>query len=78
MAKQSKQDRLIRLSDGRCPIHGVGMSQIDLEHVLLPCGHYEPKRYIVECTRNDCNIRAYEEKPFKDAILFPEFQHLIA
>lgn len=76
--KQSYSDRMKRLSDGRCPIHGIPMYQIDIEHILQPCGHYDTGRFIVGCSRKDCNIKAYEEKPFEDAVLFPEFNHLIA
>lgn len=75
--KQSRQDRLTRLSDGRCPIHGIPMYQIDLEYVQLPCGHYEARRSIVECSRRDCEILAYEEEPFQDAVLLPQFQYLL-
>ena len=76
-AKQSYADRVHRLSDGRCPIHGIPMYQIDLEYVALPCGHYEARRAIVECSRKDCEVLAYEEKPFQDAVLFPQFQYLL-
>jgi hypothetical protein len=78
MAKQSRLDRMERLKDGRCPIHGIPMYQKDLEYKQMSCGHYHPGRAIVGCSRNDCDIRAYEEKPFEDAELFPEFLYLIA
>ena len=75
--KQTKQDRLKRLSEGRCPIHGLTMYQIDNEQILLPCGHYKYSRAIVECSRKDCDIKAYEKKAFENAVLFPEFEYLI-
>lgn len=77
MKKQSNLDRIKRLKEGRCPIHGTPMTQIGLEDILMPCGHWEFGRYVVGCGRKDCEIKAYEEEPFKDAVLLPEFQYLI-
>jgi len=52
MAKQSKQDRLRRLNRGRCPVHGVLMTQVD---DWFPDG--DGDRYtIVGCPRKDCEI----------------------
>lgn len=79
MAKQSRIDRIKRLENGRCPIHGIPMYQEYLEYIKMPCGHYHATgRSIVECSRKDCNIKAYENKPFQDAELFTEFLNLIA
>lgn len=77
MAKQSKQDRLLRLSKGRCPIHGISMSQIGLEFLTSPDGQNYIGRHIVDCPRKDCFVLAYEETPHADAVLLPQFHHLI-
>jgi hypothetical protein len=77
MTRQSKNDRLKRLKEGCCPIHGICMSQIGLEEILLSCGHYKTGRFIVGCGRKDCDIKAYEEEAFKDAVLLPEFEYLL-
>lgn len=71
MAKQSKQDREFRLSEGRCPIHGGEMGQID--------GWYEEHGVsytIVGCARKDCDFcaKAFSfEGPWE---LLPEFKFL--
>jgi len=41
--RQSKEDREKRLADMRCPIHGTGLCQIDVDRM--------------ECPRRDCRIR---------------------
>lgn len=72
MAKQSKQDREFRLSEGRCPVHGGGMGQID--------GWYEENGVsytIVGCASKDCDIcvKAFSfDGPWE---LLPEFQFLV-
>ncbi|WP_455233591.1 hypothetical protein [Geopseudomonas aromaticivorans] len=50
MAKQSAKDRAFRLSEGRCPIHGVSMPQIGLT------GEGDQQRALVGCPRKDCEI----------------------
>ncbi|MBA7528434.1 hypothetical protein ES705_20618 [subsurface metagenome] len=63
MKKQSKEDKLKRLKKGQCPIHGLVMLQVDLIY-------FDNKlTAVVECPRKDCNIRATEKEPFKNAIL---------
>ena len=73
MAKQSKKDREFRLSEGRCPIHGGWMGQID--------GWYYPRNSaaytIVECGRNDCNVRAKAFSVLGPCELLPEFGFLL-
>lgn len=54
MAKQSREERLRRLDSGCCPVHGIGLTQVD--------GWYYPEGeepYTIEgCPRNDCSITA--------------------
>jgi hypothetical protein len=42
MKKQTKEDQEKRLSDLRCPVHGLGLGQIDEERLT--------------CPRKDCRI----------------------
>lgn len=70
---QSSADRSKRLSEGRCPVHGIWMSQTD--------GWYEQadgKDYtIVGCPRRDCNITAKAfsfDGPWE---LFPDLEYLL-
>lgn len=49
MAEQSRIDRLKRLEDGRCPIHGIGMVQVGQDGAL----------FRVECPR----VATYRELP---------------
>ena len=44
MKKQSREDQEKRLSDLRCPVHGLGLCQIDED-------------YNMECPRRDCHIK---------------------
>ncbi|HXM35617.1 MAG TPA: hypothetical protein VN920_10550 [Pyrinomonadaceae bacterium] len=69
-AKQSVADRLKRLEEGRCPIHGLVMTQV---------GNTDDGRhlFIVACPRKDCSVQATEAKPFGEATLLPAFSHLI-
>jgi hypothetical protein len=32
---------------------------------------------VVECSRKDCQIKAYEKEPYENAILFDEFKYLL-
>lgn len=67
MAKQSAADRIKRLESGRCPVHGIGMSQVDL---------WDGKA-IVKCDRRDCDIKGVERHPDPKVTLLPNWQHLI-
>lgn len=53
MAEQSRIDRLKRLEDGRCPIHGIGMVQVGQDGAL----------FRVECPRADCNVQGTTHEP---------------
>lgn len=52
--KQSVKDRKIRMNEGRCPVHGIFMSQIDSWY--YPKG--ETPYTIVGCDRRNCLITA--------------------
>ena len=71
--KQSLTDRLNRLNDGRCPIHGIWMSQVD--------GWYYPddrEPYtIVGCPRSDCEARAKANSFDGPWELLPECLYLL-
>lgn len=71
MAKQTPADRLSRLADGRCPIHGLPMYQVGSAVVD------EKTRFVAECTRADCNVQATTHEPFGPAVLLPEFEYLL-
>ena len=72
MAKQSTQDRQLRLSEGRCPIHGIWMPQIESWHEEKGISFT-----IVGCPRKNCNIkvRAYSINGPWD--LLPQFKYLL-
>jgi hypothetical protein len=72
MPKQSPQDRLRRLADGCCPVHGVAFVQVGNTEVN------GKQRYVGECPRMDCQIRATTHEPNGPAVLLPEFEHLIS
>lgn len=71
MARQSAQDRAERLAEGRCPIHGIDMPQIDI------LGEGTMRRWLVECPRGDCEIKGTSHKPSGPVDLLPEFRNLI-
>ncbi len=72
MAKQSKRDRELRLSEGRCPVHGGWMGQI--------AGWIEndgaPYTFVV-CSRKNCDIRAKAYSIDGPWELAPEFEYLL-
>lgn len=53
MARQSKLDRKQRLDEGRCPVHGHWMSQVDSWYED-EFGEYT----IVGCPTKNCGVRA--------------------
>lgn len=71
--KQSTEDRLRRMNDGRCPIHGTAMGQVD--------GWYYPegeKPYTIEgCGRRDCHVRVKAYSYDGPRELMPEWAHLL-
>lgn len=50
-AKQSIQDRKERLLSGRCPVHGLDMTQVGRT------GKDEDGAMVVQCSRRDCQIQ---------------------
>jgi len=73
MRKQSRDDRLKRLKESRCPIHGIAMGQVDIFDDRIT--------FIMECPRKDCNIRAFEIDAEDGSIvsitLLSEFKYLL-
>ncbi len=53
-AKQSVADQAKRLNGGRCPVHGLGMGQVDRYYETDDGQPFT----IVGCPRRDCGIRA--------------------
>lgn len=68
MAKQSRTDRLRRLAAGLCPVHGVGMSQVN----------QIGSRTIVACDRSDCEISGVEHYPSRKITLLPGYEALLS
>lgn len=69
MVKQISADRLKRLSKGCCPVHGIGMTQIDIKD--------DRKTFVISCPRDDCNIVATTVEHDGNAVLMPEFLYLL-
>jgi len=73
MRKQSRDDRLKRLKEGCCPIHGIVMGQVDISDDRIT--------FIMECPRRDCNIRTFEidaeDGSIESIALLPEFKYLL-
>ena len=69
--KQSPQDRLRRLADGCCPIHGIPMSQVGNTEVN---GKHV---FVAGCPRKDCDIEATAKDGDGPCVLLPAFEHLI-
>jgi hypothetical protein len=86
-AKQSRADRLKRLQEGRCPIHGSWLSQtncmVDANHHEISEGdeeeHPEPWFFPMACPRKGCDIevRALEDVVKGPFELSPDFAYLL-
>lgn len=75
--KQSVIDRVKRLSEGRCPVHGIPMPQVDRWYAQED-GLLSGKQYtIVECPRADCQIRAKAYQWDGPWELLPEWKYLL-
>ena len=72
MGKQSTQDRELRLSEGRCPVHGGWMSQIEPWHESDGVSYT-----VVGCSRRDCEIRAKAFSIDGPWELMPEYVYLL-
>lgn len=70
-AKQSVPDRLARLADGRCPLHGTAMPQVG-NRIINGAVHA-----VVACPREDCNVQATMANHRARAVLTAEFDHLV-
>lgn len=68
MAAQSKEDRLKRLEDGRCPVHGVAMIQMGIRDSLFQA----------KCPRSDCGIQGTTQEVHGAVALDPEHQELLS
>lgn len=75
--KQSKEDRTNRLSEGRCPVHGIWMPQVDSWHEQNGGALDGAQFTIVECPRGDCHIRAKAFSIDGPWELLPEFVYLL-
>ena len=72
MANQSKADRLLRLSEGRCPIHGGQMGQVG--NTVEPDGS---SMFVAECGWRTCGIQAKTSSPEGPAQLLPGFEYIL-
>jgi len=71
--KQSTSDRMRRLNQGRCPIHGTGMSQVDSWYYPADREPYT----IVGCPRHDCDARAMANSYDGPWEIMPECLYLL-
>jgi hypothetical protein len=67
-AAQTKADRLRRLSECRCPVHGTAMVQVDRSE----------SQFLVACPRSDCRIRGTTITALGEVELLPEFAYLLS
>lgn len=70
--RQSLEDRAARLKEGRCPIHGIPMTQTG-----WPRRENGAVYFLVGCGRRGCGIEAKEFTSQGPWELMPEFQYLI-
>lgn len=71
MAKQTAKDRMVRLANGCCPIHGFSMTQVD--NTKLSGEHF----FVTECPRRDCVIQGVAREPGGATKLLPAFQRIL-
>lgn len=69
MARQHTRQYLHRLAEGRCPVHGALMAQVQAAE--------DGRTLVVECTQTDCDIRATKRENDEGVVLLPEFLHLL-
>lgn len=93
MAKQTRRDRERRLEEGCCPIHGLGMGQVDgwyymdeegqvhdatmMEAESLKSMNIREEYTIVGCPRRDCDIRATATGPASPCKLLPKWAYIL-
>lgn len=85
-AKQSRTDRLKRLNEGRCPVHGMFMGQVDclVDANYDPINendeeeHPEPWFIPLRCCRKGCRIEVRADD-VRDGpwVLAPEVAYLL-
>ena len=74
--RQSPEDRLLRLKDRRCPVHGVCMPQVS-DFFEQKGGRYDGAEVcIVQCCRRDCQISGVQDSPNSPIELLPEWRFL--
>lgn len=83
MVKQSPTDRLKRLSEGRCPIHGCALypEHGEWKFRYWKCDHcdathQEVEKAVHKCERKACEIRTYQAEGSDVHIIFPKWKHL--
>jgi hypothetical protein len=75
-ARQSQADRLKRLDDCRCPVHGCSMSQLT-GYFSIGDDDLLPAYTHVQCDRRDCEITAIAYHWNGPYILLDKWKHLI-
>ncbi len=75
--QQSPDDRLRRLNQGCCPIHGIWMPQVDRWQERIGGALDGAQVTIVECPRKDCSVQAFAASVDGPWELLPDFQHLL-
>lgn len=69
MRDQTTKTRIARIATGRCPVHGLGMSQI---------GSFADDGFtLIGCSRKGCGIIGRAASPDAPVHLLPQWQHLL-
>jgi hypothetical protein len=76
--KQSAKDRIKRINEGRCPIHGVSMTQVSCWDKQIGGALDSTDVCVVECPRRDCHIQAVAASADGPWELLPEWDPLLA
>jgi hypothetical protein len=83
-ARQAPVHRAARLRDGRCPVHGLELLQVDgwwcPDHgpdEACPSGCRREPFTVVGCPRGDCRIEATMRSTDGPAVLSPAFAFLL-
>ncbi len=64
---QARETRLSRLTDGRCPIHGISMKLMGEANGLR----------VVRCPRVRCGVVGVQKPPGREVRLSAKDQHLL-
>ena len=66
---QTREARLLRLSEGRCPVHGLPMTLVGVANGLR----------VVDCPQGRCGIRGVQMPTGSRAVRLPAaHQHLLS